>query len=113
MCHQIDTLDTKVQINNLGGKTSLYLDLVKRFLNKYKVVYIRKKTPGKKNGFLKVILSIYSSIKSDIISLYWTFDLSLHCSELERNIQKQLSSVSKLLETSLNTKNLAYELEKV
>jgi two-component system sensor histidine kinase/response regulator len=101
----IDTLDIKGAINNLGGKTSLYLDLVTAFYNKYKVVTI--------DGCLESnIVDIIHSLKSNSAYI-GAFDLSLHCSELERNIQNNMIS-SKLLERLVQTVNkLAYELEKV
>jgi two-component system, sensor histidine kinase and response regulator len=75
----IATLDTKKAMENLGGKISLYIDLVSAFYDKYKNVSLEKKSDV---DFLNMIHSLKSNS-----SYIGAFTLSSYCSVREQKQQ--------------------------
>jgi CheY-like chemotaxis protein/HPt (histidine-containing phosphotransfer) domain-containing protein len=101
----IDTLSVDDAIQGLNGKTSLYLDIVTAFYNKYKAFSL--------HVFLGDDLeTALHSLKSNSAYI-GAFELSSYCAELENNIKKEVPGLHLLNDLELMVNDLVFSLKAV
>ncbi|RNF53060.1 response regulator [Marinomonas hwangdonensis] len=98
----IDTLVVQSAIDNLGGKTSLYLDLVKAFYIKYKSFSLGQCLEND-------LVGILHSLKSNSAYI-GAFNLSSHCAEIEKHLLQGILTPERLNRLEVMLKSLVKTL---